>query len=74
MFKKKEKEVQQETKPVEQPKQETKEDKPRFELVEITATTQPAIYDNETKETMDLLQAIVEIRNDIDEIKKYLAE
>ena len=73
MFSKKKPVEGQEETEVEQAEQKVKkEEKPRYEIVEVTATTELAILDNKTKETMNLLQAIVELRNDVDEMKKYL--
>ncbi len=55
---------------VEQPK----EPEPRFKLVQVAKDYDVVILDTETNETMELLQAIVEIRNDLNEIAKFIKQ
>ena len=50
--------------------QETKEQKMRYELVEVPTQTAVVIKDNQTEKVYQIEQAMAEVLNILDEIKK----
>jgi len=56
------------------PEEKKKEEKKRYELVEISTQTGLAIKDNATDETIDQVEALIRIGNDIDELRKDIGK
>ena len=53
-------------------KKEEKVIEPRFKLAQVPKDYEVVILDTETNETMDLMQAVVELRNDFNELAKFI--
>ena len=54
----------------EEPKEESKKKKERFELKEVVTGTALSLIDNETETALDQNQTTLKILNDLEEIKK----
>ena len=54
------------------PKEETKPQKDRYEIIEVTTETAPAYQDNESGEAVTQFELIKRIANDVEKLKRQL--
>lgn len=50
-----------------------KKEQPRFELIQVPETMRLAVYDHETKEPMTELEALIQLKNAVERLEKYIA-